>query len=228
MKLIFAVLASLVFSLSCSVPHKSSEKTSATPSMAQPPLEVPTRAEDVKPVLVGTKLPSLTLSKANGETLNLSEAARKAPMVLIFYRGGWCPYCNVQLQDLRKIESRLNKLGYQIVAVSPDQPEQLKNSVDKNKIGYTLVSDSKGELMKAMGIAFRVDDETHGKYKGYGIDLEAASGQKHHWLPVPSVFLVDRTGTVTFSYVNPDYRVRMPASVILSAAENEFKALKLK
>lgn len=227
MKTIFCLLASAFLYVSCANTPKNPENTIAS-SAAAHSKDVPTRAEDVKPVLIGSKLPSIALSQASGGQINLAEAVQSKPMLLIFYRGGWCPYCNVQLQDLRKIEGPLSKLGYQIVAVSPDQPDLLKSSVDKNKIGYTLVSDSKGELMRAMGIAFRVDDETVGKYKGYGIDLEAASGQNHHWLPVPSVFIIDRTGTVTFSYVNPDYRIRLPAPLILSAAETEFKALKTK
>ncbi|HET9033943.1 MAG TPA: peroxiredoxin-like family protein [Dokdonella sp.] len=141
------------------------------------------------------------------------------PAILVFYRGGWCPYCNTQLSDLRLIIKDVEALGYHVIAISPDRPEELARTMTRDKLDYTLLSDSKAAALKAFGIAFRVDDETIRKYQGYGIDLEKASGESHHALPVSSVFIVDRAHKLQFSFTHPDYKVRVPGSVILAAAE---------
>ncbi len=123
--------------------------------------------------------------------------------------------------QLQKIEDDLLELGYQIVAVSPDRPEKLQESIKKNKLKYRLVSDASMEGSKAFGLAFRVDDETIEKYKGWGLDLEKASGQDHHYLPVPAVYLIDKEGLIRFLYVNPNYKVRLQPDILLGAARAE-------
>ena len=105
------------------------------------------------------------------------------------------------------------------MAVSPDKPENLKPTSSKHKLGYALFSDAKSEAAMAYGIAFQVDQKTYEQYKGYGIDLEEASGEKHHLLPVPAVFLYGKSGKLEFEYVNPDYRIRLAPKVLLAAAQ---------
>ncbi|MDT8389929.1 MAG: peroxiredoxin-like family protein [Lentisphaeria bacterium] len=179
---------------------------------------VPASAADVRPLLIGASVPEVTLRTADGKAFDLGAAASRKPAILIFYRGGWCPYCSLHLGQLQEAEADLVKLGYQILAVSPDRPEKLAESVEKGKLSYTLLSDAAMDAAKAFGIAFRVDDATVEKYKGYGIDLEAASGQDHHLLPVPAVFILGTDGKVKFVYVNPDYKTRLSADVLLAAA----------
>jgi len=179
----------------------------------------PARAADVCPVKVGSPLPNVALTAADGKAFDLNAAVAKKPTVLVFYRGGWCPYCNTQLSQLRKVEADLIKLGYQLLAISADRPEELGKSAQKNELKYTLLSDSKMTASQALGIAFRVDDETYVKYKGYGLDLEKASGEKHHLLPVPAVFVIGTDGKIHFTYVNPDYSTRLSSDVLLAAAK---------
>ncbi len=145
------------------------------------------------------------------------------PTVLIFYRGGWCPYCNTQLAGLREIETQVVQLGYQIIAVSPDRPEKLRESLQKHNMNYLLLSDSKMDAATAFGIAYEVDDETSQKYSQYGIDLENVSGEKHHLLPVPSVFIISKDGKIKFHYVNPDYKIRIDPELLLTAARAVLK-----
>ena len=121
--------------------------------------------------------------------------------------------------QLRKIESQLTALGYQLVGVSPDQPEKLAAAIQKQNLTYSLVSDSEANGIKGFGIAFRVDDQTFEQYKKFKIDLEEYSGAKHHLLPVPAVFLIGKNGTILFQYVNPDYKVRLHPDVLLAAAK---------
>jgi peroxiredoxin len=185
-------------------------------ALAQSP--VPDAAEKVTPLAVGSKAPKVNVKTIEGKSLSLPKLLAAQPTVLIFYRGGWCPFCNRQMSGLQSIEGDLKKLGYRIIALSPDRQEELKKSLGKNKLTYQLLSDSSMEAAKAFGVAFRVDDGTLAKYKGFGIDLEAASGQKHHYLPVPSVFLIGTDGVIKFRSFNPDYKVRLSSEELLSAA----------
>ncbi|OIO98650.1 MAG: hypothetical protein AUJ92_01040 [Armatimonadetes bacterium CG2_30_59_28] len=180
---------------------------------------LPLSAMDTCPLKIGMKVPQVVLISADGKPFELSDAISQQPTVLIFYRGGWCPYCNAQLGQLQKIEPEFLALGYQLIAVSPDRPEELKKSVAKQQLSYTLISDSKADAAKAFGLAFRVDDNTFARLKEYNIDLEAAAGEGHHLLPVPAVFLVGKDGIIDFSYINPNYRERLSPELLLTAAK---------
>ncbi len=125
--------------------------------------------------------------------------------------------------QLQTIAGDLEKLGYQIIAISPDRPEKLKESLGKTKVEYLLLSDSEMEAARAMGVAFKVDDDTLEIFKKYNIDLEQASGKDHHLLPVPSVFVFGKDAKVKFTYVNPDYRIRIDPTVLLAAAKGAAK-----
>lgn len=187
-----------------------------------------TSPQEVRPLLLGSALPDAGLRDLDGKPVRLREVADGKPLVLVFYRGGWCPYCNLQLSELRKLGVPLGELGYRIVAISPDRPEALRETLDGKSLDYTLLSDSRAEAIEALGIGFRVDDATLAKYAEYGVDLEAASGETHHVLPVPSVFVVDAAGVIQFHYVNPDYRIRVPADLLLAAARSALAIKPLK
>lgn len=175
-------------------------------------------AEAVSPLAVGATVPDVILTGTDGQPVALREQL-DTPVVLVFYRGGWCPYCNLQLAGLQEIEDDLQALGVRILAVSPDLPENLLSTVAKESLAYTLLSDSAMKAARAFGIAFRVDDATIEKYKGYNIDLEAASGQSHHLLPVPAVFIIGTDGVISFVYANADYKVRLAPEKLLAAAK---------
>ncbi len=181
---------------------------------------VPDKPEDICPVLIGTKLPEIALKTADGSAFNLNAAIAKQPTVLIFFRGGWCPYCNMHLGQLKTIEGALVNLGFQLIAVSPDRPEILNKPAKEEGLKYRLLSDNDMTASRALGIAFTLDDKTVSMYKSkYDIDIEADSGRSHHQLPVPSAFIVDRDGVVQFSFVNPNYKARISPTVLLSAAK---------
>lgn len=181
--------------------------------------DLATSAEQVRPLLLGSTLPDVSLQSVDGKPVSLKEQVNGKPAILVFYRGGWCPYCNLQLSELRLITKDAEALGYQMIAISPDRPEELSRTLTRDKLDYTLLSDARADALRAFGIGFRVDDATIEKYRGYGIDLEKASGENHHALPVPSVFIVDANGILQFSYSHPDYKVRVPGSVVMAAAK---------
>lgn len=169
---------------------------------------------------VGDTVPDVKLLTENDAAVSLREVVKEKPAVLIFYRGGWCPYCNRHLGALAEIEGKVLAAGYQILAISPDQPAKLKATPDREKLGYRLLSDRKAEVAQALGIAFEVPAELVAKYKNeYQIDLEAASGETHHLLPHPAVFVVGRDGVIRYVHVNPDYKIRLTPEEILAIIE---------
>ncbi len=205
---------------------QNQEAAAARPTTATAPaaaMNVPSRAEDVTPLKAGASAPALSLRKPDGSAASLGELYAEKPSVLIFYRGGWCPYCNTHLGQIAKAEPELARMGYQVLAISPDRPEELRKSAEKEKLSYTLLSDSEAELAKAFGVAFRVDDETVEKYQGFGIDLDRASGQSHHLLPVPAVYVVDKKGVIRFAHWNPDYKKRLTSEELLDAARGALR-----
>lgn len=175
-------------------------------------------AEEIQPVPVGAKIPSVTLTASDGSRFDLDSATAQKPTILIFYRGGWCPYCNTQLGQLQTVEPELLKLGYQILAISVDRPEKLNETYEKRQLNYTLLSDSSMECALQFGLAYRVDEKTVEKYKNYSMDLEKASGEKHHLLPVPAAFVVGTDRIIKFEFVNPNYKVRVDPDVLLNEA----------
>lgn len=121
--------------------------------------------------------------------------------------------------QLQEISSQIAELGYQIIAISPDRPEKVRAVLEKSPYDYRLLSDTKLTVALAMGLAFTVDAKTVEKYKGYGIDLEEASGETHRMLPVPAVFVLDTSGGIRYVYANPDYKSRCDPDVILAEAK---------
>ena len=186
---------------------------------SRPQREAASSAEETRPLKAGDRLPAVEVTDVEGRALDLSRVVAAKPAVIIFYRGGWCPYCNRHLGALGTIEPRLVKLGYQVLAISADRPAKVLVTREKFGFHYRLLSDSTMEAARAFGIAFKVDDGTLQKYQGYGIDLEAASGETHHLLPVPSVFIGGTDGVIRYAYSNPDYKVRVSPKEVLAAAE---------
>ena len=159
---------------------------------------VATNADEVHPILVGMKVPDVTLTEVDGKPVRLYSFLEKKPTVLVFYRGGWCPYCNLQLSGLHDIESKVLQLGYQLVAVSADRPMNVEKSIEKHELHFTSLSDSDKVAAKAFGLAFKVNEKTLESYKKFGINLTEASGADDHVLPVPAVFIVGTDGTILF------------------------------
>ncbi|MGB5875528.1 MAG: peroxiredoxin-like family protein [Bacteroidota bacterium] len=178
---------------------------------------------DICPLNVGSHIPDVNVATVDGSPTNLRDQVRQKPTILVFYRGGWCPYCNSQLQQLHEAEPELVRMGYQILAISADRPSKLRESVDKHSLGFTLLSDSSMAATRAFGIAFQLDQETVQRYKKYDMDLEEASGKKHHQLPVPAVYIVGTDRLVCFAYAHPNHQVRLDPDVLLAAAKAALK-----
>lgn len=185
--------------------------------------QVPDSAGKISPILTGSRVPELILQDTNDNPFNLNQAFIRKPTILIFYRGGWCPYCSAQLSRLGEIEQDFLTLGYQIIAISPDNPGILQVNYSKFDTHYTLLSDSDMIAAKAFGLAYKVSDQDYKELLKSGIDIEKASGRKHHLLPVPAAYVIGTDGKIKFQYVNPDYKVQVNGRLLYVAAEQALK-----
>jgi len=176
--------------------------------------QLPEKAEDISPLLIGETLPEAILLDENGESINLTEEIAKKKTVLVFYRGGWCPYCNMQLSSLAATEKDILELGYQIIAVSPDDYQNLKPSEDKNKTGYKLYADADGSFIKNLGIGFTPNERTSNYI------AKKTIGKTTEVLPVPTVLVLNTDGEILFEYISPNYKQRISPELLLAVLEN--------
>ncbi len=172
---------------------------------------VPEKPEDISPLLVGEMIPTTILADIAGKPFDLNAAFGSKQTILIFYRGGWCPFCIKHLAEIQKIEKDLSKAGWQVLAVSPDSPENLKNTTEKQALSLQLLSDADMQFAKNLGIAFK---------GAYGKMLVEKSGGKNidQLLPVPALFVIDKKGIIRFEHINPDFKDRISSALLLSVA----------
>ena len=180
--------------------------------------DIAANAESAKPLAQGSAVPDVSLKTIDGKSVSLKQETADKLTVLIFYRGGWCPFCNRHLADVQKSQEELAKLGYQVLAVSPDGAEELKATADKDHLTYTLLSDADLKAVEAFGLGFQLADDTVEKYKKYGIKLTAKKDD-HFVLPVPAVFLIGKDGKIAYSHYDPDYKRRLSTEELLKAAK---------
>ena len=171
--------------------------------------QIPEKAEDISPLLIGEKAPNIEIKSTNGEAKYFDQILNNKKTIVLFYRGGWCPYCNVHLAAVAQSESEILELGYQILAISPDSPEKLTITGEKNQVNYQLYSDADASLIKAMGLAFKVED------KKERLD-EYSGGKNPGILPVPSLFIIDENGIIQFEYISPNYKERISTELLIS------------
>ena len=179
--------------------------------MSKSNAQVPDNAADICPLLIGETLPKASLQDVDGELVNLSSILKSKPTVLVFYRGGWCPYCNLQLSGLVTIEKEIVDLGYQIVAISPDDYKNLKTTEENKQLNYALYSDMDGKFIQDIGIAF----STPILMRAY-ITTKKQKGKTSDVLPVPSVMVVNTDGVILFEYINPNYKERISSEMLLA------------
>ncbi len=177
--------------------------------------QVPEKAEDIAPLLIGEVLPTAVLQDSKGNNVSIQEILKIKPTVLVFYRGGWCPYCNLQLSRLAKIEKDIIDLGYQVVAVSPDDYKNLEATESKDTIKYTLFSDPEANFIQQIGIGFK----TPTILKGY-IAAKGQKGETSEIIPVPTVMILDKKGKILFEYINTDYKERISSEILLAVLKS--------
>jgi len=181
-------------------------------------------ANEVKPLQTGQMAPRFTVRTVDDEPFVFDPENLDAPAILITFRGGWCPYCNMHLSELRNVVPELRDKGIDVYFLSGDRPELLYASLkretqdDIDGLGYTILSDANIEAARALGIAFKAAESTIAGREANGQDIDGSSMKNHGVLPVPAVYVINTDGMVTYSFVEPDYKVRLPAEDLLKAA----------
>lgn len=205
-----AMVLSLVYSTSTQYGHAD--------------VPVASTAAEIKPLAAGDRAPYFTVETIDNEPFDFDPRKLERPVVLISFRGGWCPFCNMHLSELKDVLPEINEMGIDVLFLSGDRPELLYSSLSRETqgdiaaLGYTILSDANAKAAIALGIAFRASDKTIQRRLEKGQDIERSSMQRHGVLPVPAVFAISREGEITFAYANADYKVRLPSDELLSAA----------
>jgi peroxiredoxin len=166
---------------------------------------------------VGDKAPMFMTMDADGNKVSLEDMLKKGEVVVQFYRGHWCPYCNKQLSQMNDSMQMIKDKGANVLLVTPETKEGVGKTKMKTKVKFAIVSDSGMTIMKAYKVNFMLDAETVTKYKGYGIDLNAANGANGNNLPVPATYVIGKDGMIKYVYFNVNYSQRATVKDILAA-----------
>ncbi len=166
---------------------------------------------------VGAAAPDFTLPGVDGEQVSLAKLLTDGPVVLAFYRGGWCPYCNLELRALQAALADITAAGATLVAISPQLPDNSLSTAEKLELAFPVLSDVGNVVAREYGLVFSLPEDLRSVYDGFGIDLPAANGDQTFELPVPATFVIGRDGSVAWRFVDPDYTHRGDPADVLAA-----------
>lgn len=164
---------------------------------------------------VGAKLPAFTLSDSEDRAVSSADLLAKGPLVITFYRGVWCPYCNMDLQAIEEIAADIRATGASLVAISPQTPANGGKSRAQNKLSFPILSDRNGDVAASLGLRFLLPDDLKAIYSRFGIDLAVVNGDPSWTLPMPARYVIGRDGVVAYAEVNADYTRRPDPSELL-------------
>jgi peroxiredoxin len=176
------------------------------------------RARGAVPGLeIGDRAPDFALPDQNGQIVTLRERLDRGPVVVSFYRGAWCPYCNIELRALQAALPRLEELGASLIAISPQRPDDALTLAEREQLAFAVLSDPDQEAIRAYRLRFELSDELKAIYPLLGMDLTELTADGSWHLPVPATFVLDPAGVVRARHVDPDYTRRMDVDEILKA-----------
>lgn len=166
-------------------------------------------------LFINSKAPDFKGKDQFGKDIRLKDALKQGKVVLVFYRGHWCPFCNRQLKKLEDSLQFIKDKGATIIAVSPEKPESVNKTIDKTKAEYSVLYDEGLKIMKAYEVDYEVQENTITRYRNTGIDLEKTNGKDWKFLPVPAVYIIDQQSNITYRYFDADYKKRPSVQEIL-------------
>ena len=168
-------------------------------------------------IKVGEKAPDFILNNALGEEVSLKDELKKGPVVLVFYRGAWCPFCNMHLHALQQSLPQFKKYGAQLITVTPQTPDKSAAQIKKDGYPFEVLSDLDSKVMQDYKLYFELPDDLIAVYKKHQLDIEAFNGPGRNVLPVPGSFVIDRKGFVRAMQAETDYKARMEPATIIDA-----------
>ncbi|MBK6826200.1 MAG: AhpC/TSA family protein [Chitinophagaceae bacterium] len=166
-------------------------------------------------LFIASKAPDFKAKDQNGTEIRLKDLLKKGKVVLVFYRGNWCPYCNKELSRLQDSLSFITEKGATLLAITPEQAEGIAKTTEKTKASYSILHDEGLKIMKAYDVAFELQENTITRYKNAGLDVEKNNGANGKYLPIPAVFVVDQEQTVRYRFFETDYKKRPSVKEIL-------------
>lgn len=167
----------------------------------------------------GDKAPNFTLKNAKGESVTLYDELKNGPVVLIWYRGGWCPYCNLTLKRLQEEMPNFKKYGASLVALTPELPDSSLSTVEKNEISFQVLSDIGNKVAKDYGVVFELTDAVAKRYQD-GFNLHQYNGDESNALPLAATYVIDKNGKIVYAFLDADYRNRAEPKDILNSLKN--------
>ena len=168
---------------------------------------------------IGTQAPDVTLPDASDKPVRLSDVWRRGPLVVVFYRGGWCTYCNLQLREWRQYTDALARLDASLLAISPQLPEHSMRTAQDNGLGFTVLSDCALDAANGFGLAYTLHPDVVDYYGSVGTDIPVLNGNGLWVLPVPATYVIDHTGAIRFASIEEDVRERTQPREVIAAIE---------
>jgi peroxiredoxin len=172
-----------------------------------------------KALRVGDFAPDFSLPDAMGRSIRFATLRQSGPVVVTFYRGQWCPYCDLQLRAYQEILPRIRALGATLVAISPQTPDESLSTAEKRKLEFNVLSDAGNTVGRSWGLVWKVGTSLHSLHKAFGVDLAKSNGDTSNELPVPATFVVDSSGRIAFAHFDPNWGVRLEPAALISALE---------
>ncbi|MBD3610777.1 MAG: AhpC/TSA family protein [Gammaproteobacteria bacterium] len=168
----------------------------------------------------GDIAPDFTLSNQNGESLSLSSLTDDSIVILSFYRGAWCPYCNLELSELQSHLGEFKERGARLVAVSPQTPDNSLTTIEKNELAFDILSDQENKIAREFGLVFTLPESLKPIYDKFGIDIPAHNGDGSFELPVPATYVIGKNREIIFDFIDADYTTRLEPSIIVNILDN--------
>jgi len=165
----------------------------------------------------GDQFPAFTLPNAEGTPVALEGLLKEGKVVLTFYRGGWCPYCNIALKALQNVLPEIKAKGATLVAITPETPDNTLSTQEKNELDFQVVTSENNELARSLGLVYTLPENLVTLYKKFGIDLVESQGNEANELPIAATYIIEQNGKVSYHYLAEDYKLRADPLDVIAA-----------
>ncbi|WP_290701454.1 peroxiredoxin-like family protein [Lacinutrix sp.] len=163
----------------------------------------------------GDIFPSFNLPNAKGNVINSTKLLDQGDLVVAFYRGGWCPYCNIELKALQSVLPQIKEKGAQLIAISPESPDNSLTTQEKNELSFEVLTDKDNNFSRDLNLVYKLPDSLIALYNKFGINLENSQGNSNSELPIAATYVLDSNGKIKYHFLQEDYKLRADPSDIL-------------
>ncbi|WP_108867213.1 peroxiredoxin-like family protein [Aquimarina aquimarini] len=168
----------------------------------------------------GNAIPEITLPNAANKNISIQELLLDKKVILSFYRGGWCPYCNLELKALQQALPDFEENGATLVAISPETPDNSLTTSEKNNLSFEVLSDVNNKIAEKFNLTFTLPQDLVEIYKGFNIDLEKSNGNTEQQLPISATYIINQDGTILYDHIKEDYKQRADPEELINILKN--------